>query len=74
MFIHCLSDIQPKQGRAIAQRLVACLSPQRIAFNPKPLNSSFEMDKVALAQVFSPRTLLFRCQYHSTNAKYSSSP
>jgi hypothetical protein len=33
----------------------------------------FVVDKVALRHVSAPSTSVFRCQYHPTNAPYSSS-
>jgi hypothetical protein len=48
--------------------LVAGLSPQRPGFDPGSVHMRFVVDKVALRQVFSPRTSVFPCYFHSTGA------
>jgi hypothetical protein len=50
------------------RRLVAGLSPRRPGFNPGSVHMGFVVDKVALGQVFLPRTSVFSCQFHFTGA------
>jgi hypothetical protein len=51
--------------------LVAGLSLWRPRFAPRLVPAGFEVDKVALGQVF-PSSLGFPCQYHSTVALHTS--
>jgi len=55
-------------------RSVAGISPQKPGFDPRPVRVEFVVDKVAMGQSPLPQRYFdFSCQYHSTNALYSSS-
>jgi hypothetical protein len=61
-------------GCMITRWLVAGLSPQRPGFDRRSsVHMRFVLDKVALGGGFSPNSLVFPSQYHSTNAPHSSS-
>jgi hypothetical protein len=53
--------------------LFASLCLQKTGFDPRQVQVRFIVDKMALGRVFFRSTPVFSCQYHSTNAPYSSS-
>ena len=59
----------------LIRRLVAGLSPLRPGLDPSSVHVRFVVGEVVLEQgfFFPPNALVFPCQYHSTNAPYSSS-
>jgi hypothetical protein len=62
-----LIKISNKRGASLVMQLFASLSLQTFGFNPKAVHVDFMGTKLLWGS-FSPSTLVFPCDYHSTNA------